>query len=145
MNPNPHDRGPSAFRTPLQVPVPDLELLLPPDHDQNRVLRAKIREWCSTEGFAGELSDDVVLVASELFSNAVRATVGEEPITAELERHANGALVRMMNEGPGFDPDSLPAPDPARGGGRGIWVAKALGTVAVAQRKTKTIVTVLVH
>ena len=140
----PRPSGSSVSRPQRQTPVPDLELFLSPDYDQSPMLRAKIREWCSTEGFSDLYSDDVVLVASELFSNAVRATVGAASITAGVEHHRGGALVRMMNEGPGFDPDALPAPNPQRGGGRGIWMAKALGTVAVAQRHTKTIVTVVV-
>lgn len=123
----------------------DLELHLPPDHDQSRVLRAKIREWCAVEGLAEPVSDDLVLVASELFSNAVRATVGGSPITAGVERRSEGALVRMTNHGPGFDPDSVPAPSPDRAGGRGIFLAKALGTIAVAQRLSQTIVTVLIR
>ena len=126
------------------MPVPDLELHLSPDHDQSRVLRAKIREWGSAEGYPEPYVDDVVLVASELFSNAVRATVGGAPITAGVERRTDGATVRMTNEGPGFDPDGLPAPHPDHAGGRGIWLAKALGTLGVTQRKTKTIVTVVV-
>ena len=126
------------------MPVADLDLELPPNHDQNRLLRAKIREWCSAEGYPVPYADDVVLVASELFSNAVAATVGDASITVGLVRHSDRALVRMMNEGEGFDPGSLPAPDPDRAGGRGIWLAKALGTLGVTQRQTKTIVTVVV-
>ena len=122
----------------------DLELHLSPEHDQSRVLRAKIREWCAGEGYPDLYVDDVVLVASELFSNAVAATVGGASIIVGLARHPDGALVRMVNEGAGFDPASLPAPQPARAGGRGIWLANALGTLGVTQRRTKTIVTVVV-
>ena len=126
------------------MPVADLELQLPPNHDQSRLLRARIREWCSVEGYPDLYADDVVLVASELFSNAVTATLGDASITVGLARHSDGAVVRMMNEGKGFDPGSLPAPHPDRAGGRGIWLAKALGTLGVTQRQTKTIVTVVV-
>ena len=127
----------------MRVPVPDLELHLPPDHDQSGVLRAKIREWASAEGYPEPYVDDVVLIASELFSNAVRATVSGAPITAGIERRSDGAIVRMINEGPGFDPDVIPAPHPDRAGGRGIWLAKALGTLGVTQNRSKTIVTVV--
>ena len=128
----------------IRVPVPDLKLQLPPNQDQSRVLRAKIREWGSAEGYPAPYVDDVVLVASELFSNAVRATVGGATIMAGVERRTDGATVRMTNEGPGFDPDALSAPHSDDTGGRGIWLAKALGTLGVTQRKTKTIVTVIV-
>ena len=136
-------RGPSALRTTSQVPVSDLELHLPPDNEQSRVLRAKIREWGSAEGYPDPFVDDVLLVASELFSNAVRATVGRASITAGIERNSDGAVVTMTNEGPGFDPDVIPAPHPDRAGGRGIWLAKALGTLKVTQQRSKTTVTVI--
>lgn len=126
------------------MPVPELELQLSPDHGQSRVLRAKIREWGLAEGYSDLYVDDVMLVASELFSNAVQATTGDASITVALARHPDGALVRMTNEGPGFDPERVPAPYPDRVGGRGIWLAKALGTLGVTQRQSKTIVTVVV-
>lgn len=122
----------------------DLELQLSPDHDQSRVLRAKTREWCSSEGYPDLYADDVVLVVSELFSNAVQATVGDASISVGLVRRPDGALVRIINEGEGFDPGSLSAPHADRAGGRGIWLAKALGTLSVTQRHTKTIVSVVV-
>ncbi len=124
--------------------MPDLELQLDPDHDQSRVMRAEIRKWCSAQGFPDPYVDDVVLVASELFSNAVQATVGDASITVGLARHPEGALVRMANEGPGFDPERVPAPHPGLGGGRGIWLAKALGKLLVTQHQSTTIVTVVV-
>lgn len=96
------------------------------------------------EGYSGPYADDIVLVASELFSNAVRATIGDKQIMAGVARLEDKAVVRVVNEGPGFDPDSLPAPNPDRPGGRGIWLAKALGTLGVTQRQTTTVVTVVV-
>ncbi len=124
--------------------MPNLELHLAPDNDQSRVLRDRLRAWCSDEGYSEPLADDLLLVASELFSNAVRATVGEASITAGIERRASGTLVRMVNEGPGFDLANVLAPTADRAGGRGVSIAKALGTIEVAQRRTTTTVTVLV-
>jgi anti-sigma regulatory factor (Ser/Thr protein kinase) len=138
------NRGSSGFPDTSKVPVPDLELEFSPDHDQSRVLRAKIREWCSAEGYPDPYIDDVLLVASELFSNAVHASVGNASISVGVARHPDGALVRMTNVGPGFDPERVPVPHPDRVGGRGIWLAKTLGTLGVTQRQSKTIVTVVV-
>jgi anti-sigma regulatory factor (Ser/Thr protein kinase) len=145
VHPKSPAEGTSEPRHDAQVNVPDLELKLIPENDQSRVLRARLREWCSDEGLPEPQVDDLVLVASELFSNAVRATVGEAPITAGFERQADGTLVRMVNEGSGFDPAQVAPPAPDRVGGRGISIAKALGTLAVAQRRTTTTVTVLVQ
>ena len=136
----------SSGRAESKVTVPDneLQLQLPPDHDQSRVLREKIREWCSAQGYPDPYVDDVVLVASELFSNAVQATIGDASITVGLTRRHDGALVRIINEGPGFDPGSLSAPRTDRAGGRGIWLAKSLGTLGVTQHQSTTIVSVVV-
>ena len=123
----------------------DLELRLSPRHDQSRDLRDTVRAWCSNEGYPESYVDDVVLVASELFSNAVRATVSDSWIVAAVERRFDKALVRMTNEGTGFDPDELVDPNVNIGGGRGIWLAKALGELGVTQRHTQTIVTVVLH
>ena len=134
----------SSSRAESKVTVPDIELQLPPDHDQSRVLRARIREWCSAEGYPDPYVDDVVIVASELFSNAVQATIGDASITVGLARRQEGALVRIVNEGPGFDPESVSAPRTDLAGGRGIWLAKSLGTLGVTQHQSKTIVSVVV-
>ena len=124
--------------------MPNLELHLAPENDKGSVLRDRLRAWCSDEGYAETLADDLLLVASELFSNAVRATVGAASITVDFERRAGGTLVQVVNEGPGFDLANVPAPTADRPGGRGVSITQALGTMAVAQHRTTTTVTVLI-
>ena len=119
----------------------DLLLTLPPDNSQAKHVRAAIRRWSTGEHLADRLLDDTLLVASELFSNAVRASVGS--LIGVMVRSDDGAIVvETTNIGPGFDPAAVPAPSIDHPGGRGIAISRALGSVVVEQAGSTTVVRV---
>jgi anti-sigma regulatory factor (Ser/Thr protein kinase) len=122
--------------------VPDLLLSLTCDDKQARYLREQIRKWGARESLTNLQVDDLMLVASELLSNAVRASDAETCIDVVVSNSPAGVSVRMQNTGLGFDVDSLPAPSLRSFGGRGIAIMRALGAVSVEQDSGETVVTV---
>jgi anti-sigma regulatory factor (Ser/Thr protein kinase) len=128
-----------------QVHVPDLHLQLSPDYRQGAAMRAAIHQWCAADSVSEELADNIVLIASELFTNAVKATTDGSLIRASVERNDAGVLITVANCGPGFDPSLLAVPSPEVAGGRGIAISKAIGKVSVSQEQSTTIVTVALY
>ena len=150
----------------------ELHVTLPPDDANGAVLRERIRDWCRAEAVRSEACDDAELVASELFSNAVRATVragnGDrpgatgDPIDVRIRRIADqladpfdgragpdGRVDRVeisaRNVGEAFDPRDFPPPSATRPGGRGLMIARALGVLSVAHSGRHTTVRVALH
>jgi anti-sigma regulatory factor (Ser/Thr protein kinase) len=121
--------------------VNDLLLSLPCDDTQARYLRDQIRLWNDDVHLAEPQLEDVLLVASELLSNAVRAAPHETMIDVRVAYSSSGVSVQTTNTGSGFDLDAPPA-SRQQHGGRGIAIMRALGTVTVEQVSDQTVVTV---
>lgn len=120
----------------------DLFLSLPRDDRQAGYLREQIRIWSTLVRLSRQQLDDLLLVASELLSNAVRAADADSVIDVCVEWSETGVSVRVGNRGPGFDLESLPEPSRTRHGGRGIAIMRALGTVTVKHVVHQTVVNV---
>ena len=119
----------------------DLLLTVPPENNQACLVRSAIRRWSSDEHVPEWIIDDALLVASELFSNAVRASAGSR-IDISVRASTDAVIVETSNTGPGFDPTAIPAPSYDRPGGRGIAISKALGSLVVEQSGSRTTVRV---
>jgi len=127
-----------------QAPVDDLLLHLSCDDAEAAGLRSRMRRWMTGAGVPpGDASDDALLVASELFSNAVRASSGMSGVDVRLHLEPGGLLLEVANMGAGFDPDGVMAPVADRPGGRGIAIAKTLGRLSIDQKGGRTSVSVL--
>lgn len=124
--------------------VTDLRIELPSNNDQSTVLRERLRAWCALHNCSRDLSDDVQLVASELFSNAVRATTDGSPVAMVVTLRGEWLDLEMINQGPRFDPDSLPVALPDGRGGRGIAIARAVGEMTVTHNGGLTTVRVTI-
>jgi anti-sigma regulatory factor (Ser/Thr protein kinase) len=80
-----------------------LVLSLDMSPDSPGVARAAVREYAEDRGLDGRVLEAVLVVASELVSNAVRH--GEAPITLCLERRGDGALrVEVCDGGATLEP-----------------------------------------
>lgn len=120
-----------------------LSLTLPADAHHAVVLRDRIRAWFDRTTFANLFREDVLLVTCELFSNAVRAADSGSTIEIALADGRNGVLVSVTNTGPPFSLAMVRPPSADQPGGRGILIAKALGTVFADHRGGVTTVRVL--
>ena len=129
--------------------VADLRFELPSTYDQIKVLRARLRKWCEDHHrspddhfFAQAVTSDLQLVASELFTNAVRATIDGSPVGVSVTWDDRHIELQISNHGSGFDPDTIPLAPPDDSGGRGIAIARAVGKLQVHQRGRITSVSV---
>ena len=77
---------------------------------------------------AGRGREDVHLMTSELVANSVRHAGADDDHVISLDVTVVGHLmhVGVADDGPGFDPGSVPTPDPSRGHGWGLAIVEAL-------------------
>ena len=119
-----------------------LILTLPADDHQAVVLRDRIRAWFDRTAYGSLVREDVLLVACELFSNAVRASGSESAIDIVVIDGPNDLVVSVANTGPPFSLATVRPASPDRPGGRGIPIIKALGRVLAEHRHGVTTVRV---
>lgn len=104
-------------------------------------LRAAVAAHAAALG-AGEAAYDVVLIAHELSSNAVRHGGGTGRL--HLWSDADRIMCRVTDSGPGLADgagrgDDLPSPQVP--GGRGLWIVRRLAAVRVVTGASGTTVT----
>jgi len=107
-------------------------------------LRSAVAAYAAELG-AGRRVDDVVLIAHELASNAVRHGGGLGRL--RLWRDDFRLLCRVSDSGPGLADGAtagaeLPAPQTP--GGRGLWIARRLAAVRIDTGRTGTVITAAV-
>ena len=89
--------------------------------------RARLRPWLDAGGIGGTIADDVVLVVSELATNAARTA--RRHVEVEVEHRADRVVVAVRDDGPGLPPAAmavLDAPDSTRDRTRGLFLVSAL-------------------
>ena len=79
-----------------------LSLTLPCDDRQAGLLRVRIRQWCERAHLGAEIREDALIIASELFSNAVRAATIATTVGVLLVHERDTVTVSMANSGPPF-------------------------------------------
>jgi anti-sigma regulatory factor (Ser/Thr protein kinase) len=104
-------------------------------------LRSAVAAYAAELG-AGTRVEDVVLVAHELASNAIRHGGGSGRL--RLWRDDYRLLCRVSDSGPGLaDAAETGAelPSPQVPGGRGLWIARRLAAVRIDTGRTGTVIT----
>ena len=122
-----------------------LTISIAPDYGAGSRVRKSARTWLEAQNVTPEDRDDILLVLSELFSNAVRASDGFSDVDVSLSRASGSVVVEVVNSGQAFELDTVRAPTPEREGGRGLAIAAALGTLQVHRRDRHTVVECLLH
>jgi anti-sigma regulatory factor (Ser/Thr protein kinase) len=111
------------------------------DADAMLRLRSAVGAYAAELGAGGRL-EDVVLIAHELASNAVRHGGGRGRL--RLWRDDFLLLCRVSDSGPGLDDAAragLELPSPGAPGGRGLWIARRLAAVRIDTGPTGTTIT----
>jgi anti-sigma regulatory factor (Ser/Thr protein kinase) len=103
-------------------------------------VRGGVEAYASELG-SQELVEDVVLVAYELATNAVRHGGGSGQLN--LWQENNRVVCRVSDEGPGLaDPQAgMNPPAPNVSGGRGLWIARKLSALQIDTSPRGTTVT----
>lgn len=129
----------------VDVPAP-LVARINPRHALAGHLRHAVRSWCERlPASKPELRDDVLLVAVELFANAVEATERpEDDIVVCVLCNRTRVAVEVNNVGRSFDPQDVPQPELHGIRGRGVAIAQAIGALMVRRNAGTTTVRVTI-
>jgi serine/threonine-protein kinase RsbW len=89
-------------------------------------------DFAQRAGFDSDTAPNIVMAVREAAINAVMHGNAYNPVkhfTASFETSSDSLTVRISDQGPGFDPSSLPDPlapqNLLRGSGRGIFLIRA--------------------
>lgn len=90
------------------------------------VARSMVRPWLDRLPVSRERRDDIVLVVSELVTNAARSAT--EEVGLRLWRTRTDVIVEVADDGEGFvpSPESTIPPAPQAEAGRGLWLVQML-------------------
>jgi serine/threonine-protein kinase RsbW len=90
------------------------------------------QEFAERAGFDQDTIPNIVMAVREAAINAVlhgNAYNAQKHITASFETNSDALVVRIADQGPGLDPDTIPDPlapeNILRGSGRGIFLIEA--------------------
>ncbi|GAA4511346.1 hypothetical protein GCM10023096_17740 [Nonomuraea ferruginea] len=104
---------------------------------------SEAREWARAllEGrMAAPLLDDVVLLLSELVTNAVThsdsGSTKAGPVTVQVSCEAEGVRVEVRDSGSTTSSRTMRVPDADDDGGRGLWLVDLLATAWGADQDT---------
>jgi anti-sigma regulatory factor (Ser/Thr protein kinase) len=123
------DIGLVVVRVPTAAEVVVGELLherLPTEPIAAYVARSKVRAWLDDQHLPEEAADDIVLVVSELVTNAAR--VAFDRVELRMWRTMAAIVVEVSDDGEGFvpPPDTGIEPGPQAEAGRGLWLVHLL-------------------
>jgi PAS domain S-box-containing protein len=102
-------------------------------------------DWLSYQPVDDQASDDLLLVVSELCTNAVHAASGKQGgVVFRAWDDADALVIEVEDDGAGFEEDVRSddeQPDPYAPGGRGLYLVQALAdSIDVTRRDGHTIV-----
>lgn len=105
-------------------PAPDVRLLLDLPFSEAELvsLREAVAAHADSAGLNRSRIEDLVLIAHELATNAVRHGGGRGRL--RMWKEGNAVLCRVTDDGPGLPPTVQPLtrPDLGSAGGRGMWL-----------------------
>ena len=106
-------------------------------------LRDQLRAWLADTEVAPTVRDDVLLVATELCTNAIEATADDEPVEVQVTTDGESLRLEVANVAP--SPGREPETDLERGSlqerGRGLAIVRSLvDTVVMTSDRGRTVV-----
>jgi anti-sigma regulatory factor (Ser/Thr protein kinase) len=110
-------------------------------------MRAAVATCANDLGATPAQADHLVLIASELVTNAITYAGGSGRV--RMWRHGSALYCQVTDEGPGMpEPESkgVARPDPVAPSGRGLWVARSLAeSIDIETGAKGTVVTVMLR
>jgi anti-sigma regulatory factor (Ser/Thr protein kinase) len=105
-------------------------------------LRKHLSAFCAYEGISGPTRDELLLVASELCSNAIAAAAGpQSELWLTVSAGGEAVVVEVSDDGPGFSASWADAPGRQAVSGRGLTIVRALSDeVSVRSDDGRTVV-----
>ena len=100
--------------------------------DSVEVVERTAEDFAARAGFDEDTVPNIAMAVREAAVNAVLHGNAYDPtkhITASFEANSDSLIVRIADQGPGLDPDTVPDPlapeNILRGSGRGIFLIRA--------------------
>lgn len=109
----------------------NLNASFPADNAHAFDLRQLLRGWCTLHHVPSEACDDVLLVATELFTNGVSAARPGSVVAVSVALQ-DAMILTVANDGTPFEIESLSPPSVDQVGGRGLLITQAIGTLSVS-------------
>jgi serine/threonine-protein kinase RsbW len=106
-----------------------VEFEVPSRPEMISYIRSRVVDYASTLPFTHEEIEDIRIAVGEAGSNAVRhGGNGDCRIGVRMEKHTNGLVVVISDQGCGFDPNAVHIPEPGElaENGRGIVFMRKL-------------------
>ncbi|MCZ7525019.1 MAG: ATP-binding protein [Acidimicrobiia bacterium] len=91
-------------------------------------VRAALRRWCDDHGLGDEQwRRELLVVASELCTNAVEAAPASTPVRLHAWKDGGRVWLEVDDHGPGFElrPGAVPVPQELRTRGRGLLIVRS--------------------
>ena len=102
-------------------------LTLRSDARELRKLRQKLKSIFDTHSIRTDLSDDLILVANELTTNAIEASALGSEVTVEVHVDREHVTLAIENVGPPFTvPPDVTLPDKSNLRGRGLALSSRI-------------------
>ena len=100
--------------------------------DSVNTLEQTAEDFATRAGFDEDTAPNIAMAVREAAVNAVlhgNAYDPDKQVIASFESNQNGLTIRIIDQGPGLDPDGIPDPlapeNILRGSGRGIFLIRA--------------------
>jgi serine/threonine-protein kinase RsbW len=113
-------------------PTSRASLTLPSSLESVNSVEKTAEEFAARAGFDEDTVPNIVMAVREAAVNAVMHGNAYDPakqFTASFEANSDALVIRIVDQGPGLDPNSLPDPlapeNILRGSGRGIFLIRA--------------------
>lgn len=103
-----------------------LRLRLPSESRFVPLLRTTAARFLVDLGVSRTDIDDVQLILTEACANVVRHATGTTAYRVDVGVRADGCTIAVTDDGPGFDPEEISAPDATAEHGRGLSLMDAL-------------------
>jgi len=113
----------------LQGVLDVVEFEVPSRPEMIAYIRSRVVDYAKTLPFTHEEIEDIRIAVGEAGSNAVRhGGNGDCRIGVRMEKHTDGLVVVISDQGCGFDPNAVHIPEPGElvENGRGIVFMRAL-------------------
>jgi anti-sigma regulatory factor (Ser/Thr protein kinase) len=106
-------------------------------------LRDQLRAWLADTEVTPTVRDDVLLVATELCTNAIEATADDEPVEVQVTTDGQSLRLSVANvaPSPGREPDGVLERGSLQERGRGLAIVRSLvDTVVMTSDRGRTVV-----
>ncbi|GAA2211563.1 hypothetical protein GCM10009850_070230 [Nonomuraea monospora] len=103
-----------------------MALRLPRDAASVPLIRQMLDGTLRSLGVEPQVRDDIELMLTEACSNVIRHAAPSDDYTVSASVHDHLCVIKVVDNGDGFDPREVAEPEPGAEHGRGLQIMRAL-------------------